>query len=36
VAQVLRHRSIAVTAQYAKVDHRALRELALAWPGGAR
>jgi site-specific recombinase XerD len=36
VAQVLRHRSIAVTAQYAKVDHRALRELALAWPEGAR
>ena len=36
VAQVLRHRSIAVTAQYAKVDHRALRELALAWPGGAQ
>jgi site-specific recombinase XerD len=33
VAQVLRHRSIAVSAGYAKVDHRALRELAMAWPG---
>lgn len=37
VAQVLRHRSTATTAIYAKVDHRALRELAVAWPtGGAQ
>jgi len=33
VAQVLRHRSVATTAIYAKVDHRALRGLALPWPG---
>ncbi|MDQ6909169.1 MAG: site-specific integrase [Actinomycetota bacterium] len=33
VAQVLRHRSVATTAIYAKVDHLALRELAMAWPG---
>ena len=32
VAQVLRHRSVATTAIYAKVDHLRLRELALAWP----
>lgn len=32
VAQVLRHRSVATTAIYAKVDHLALRELALPWP----
>ncbi len=36
VAQVLRHRTLAVTAIYAKVDHRALRELATPWPGSAR
>jgi integrase/recombinase XerD len=36
VAQVLRHRSIATTSIYAKVDHLALRELAMPWPGGAR
>ncbi len=34
VAQVLRHRSVATTAIYAKVDHLALRELAMPWPGG--
>jgi integrase len=34
IAQVLRHRSPATTALYAKVDHRALRELAEPWPGG--
>jgi site-specific recombinase XerD len=33
VAQVLRHRSVATTAIYAKVDHLALRELAMPWPG---
>jgi site-specific recombinase XerD len=36
VAQVLRHRRIATTAIYAKVDHLALRELAMPWPGAAR
>ena len=36
VAQVLRHRTIAATAIYAKVDHLALRELAAPWPGSAR
>ena len=32
IGQVLRHRDLATTAAYAKVDHRALRELALPWP----
>ena len=32
VAQVLRHRNVATTAIYAKVDHRRLRELCLPWP----
>jgi integrase/recombinase XerD len=36
VAQVLRHRSVATTAIYAKVDHLALRGLAMPWPGVAR
>jgi integrase/recombinase XerD len=36
VAQVLRHRSVATTTIYAKVDHRALRELAMPWPGSGR
>jgi integrase/recombinase XerD len=36
VAQVLRHRTVATTAIYAKVDHLALREIAMPWPGGAR
>jgi integrase/recombinase XerD len=36
VAQVLRHRRVATTAMYAKVDHRALRSLALPWPGSER
>ena len=31
VAQVLRHRHIATTAIYAKVDRRRLRELARHW-----
>lgn len=34
IAQVLRHRSLATTALYAKVDRVALRELAQPWPGG--
>jgi integrase/recombinase XerD len=36
VAQVLRHRRVATTAIYAKVDHRALRTLAMPWPGSER
>jgi len=32
IGQVLRHRDLATTAVYAKVDHTALRELAIAWP----
>ena len=35
IAQVLRHRSTATTAIYAKVDRDSLRSLARAWPGGA-
>ena len=34
VSQVLRHRSPATTAIYAKADHAALQALALPWPGG--
>jgi site-specific recombinase XerD len=33
VGQVLRHQNAATTAIYAKVDHRALRALAVPWPG---
>jgi integrase/recombinase XerD len=36
VGQVLRHRSAATTAIYAKVDRGRLRELAMAWPEVAR
>lgn len=36
VAQVLRHRSVATTAIYAKVDHLVLRQLALPWPEDVR
>ncbi len=36
IAQVLRHRSVATTAIYAKVDHLALAELAQPWPGSER
>lgn len=32
IAQVLRQRDLATTAGYAKVDHAALRKLALPWP----
>lgn len=35
VAQVLRHRQLATTNIYAKVDRRSLRELARPWPGAA-
>ena len=35
IAQVLRHREIKTTAQYAKVDRTRLRPLAMPWPGGA-
>ena len=33
VSQVLRHRDLATTAIYAKVDLDTLRQVALAWPG---
>jgi site-specific recombinase XerD len=36
ISQVLRHRDLATTAIYAKVDSTALRELALPWPGAQR
>ena len=32
----VRHRSVATTVIYAKVDHLALRELATPWPGSPR
>ena len=32
IGEILRHRSADTTAIYAKVDHDALRELAIAWP----
>jgi len=32
IGQVLRHREQKTTAQYAKVDRRALRALARPWP----
>jgi site-specific recombinase XerD len=35
IGQVLRQRDLATTAVYAKVDHAALRTLALPWPAGA-
>ena len=34
VAQLLRHRRVATTAVYAKVDRSSLERLALPWPGG--
>jgi integrase/recombinase XerD len=33
IGQVLRHRSLSTTAIYAKVDHGALAQLAMPWPG---
>lgn len=36
IAQVLRHNELSATAVYAKVDRRALRPLALPWPGVKR
>ncbi|QYB00300.1 tyrosine-type recombinase/integrase (plasmid) [Rhodococcus sp. USK10] len=36
VSQVLRHRDLATTAIYAKVDFDTLRTIAAPWPGGAR
>jgi len=36
IGQVLRHRDLATTALYAKVDLAALRSVAVAWPGGQR
>lgn len=35
ISQVLRHRDLATTATYAKVDHDSLRELAVDWPQAA-
>jgi integrase/recombinase XerD len=34
IAQLLRHRSLLATSIYAKAQPEALRDLALAWPGG--
>jgi site-specific recombinase XerD len=36
IGEILRHRSPQTTANYAKVDLRSLRGLALPWPGGGR
>lgn len=36
IGQVLRHRDLAMTAVYAKVDRAALSRLALPWPGSER
>jgi site-specific recombinase XerD len=36
IGQVLRHRDLATTAVYAKVDLAALRSVARPWPGGER
>jgi integrase/recombinase XerD len=35
IGQVLRHQRLLTTAIYAKVDHRALRQLVRPWPGDA-
>jgi site-specific recombinase XerD len=36
IAELLRQTDLATTAVYAKVDHVALRELALPWPAALR
>jgi len=36
ISELLRHRSLQTTTIYTKVDLKALRPLALPWPGGAR
>jgi site-specific recombinase XerD len=36
ISQVLRHKDLATTAIYAKVDLAALRQVAQPWPGVAR
>ena len=36
VSQILRHRDLATTAVYAKVDLASLRSVALPWPGAAQ
>jgi integrase/recombinase XerD len=36
IGQILRHRSTQTTEIYAKVDVAALRDLAIAWPGGVQ
>ena len=36
IGEILRHRNPQTTTIYAKVDLKALRTLALPWPGGAR
>lgn len=36
VADVLGHRTLAVTGVYAKLDLTALAQVALPWPGGAQ
>jgi site-specific recombinase XerD len=36
ISQVLRHRDLATTAIYAKVDMASLRQVAQPWPGAAR
>jgi site-specific recombinase XerD len=36
IRQVLRHRDLATTSVYAKVDRTALRAVARPWPGAGR
>jgi len=36
ISQVLRHRDLATTAVYAKVDYASLRQVARPWPGSER
>jgi site-specific recombinase XerD len=36
IGEILRHRNPQTTTIYTKVDLKALRTLALPWPGGAR